>query len=340
MTVCAGGLRGRCHLNCCWMQVLAQTSPGQLRQLARQRVKLSRPAQARRSLAAPGSGLDWKSVLGFTPHSPLGVRQIFCRMASVAVRYLAEAHWHSFSDHREIFSLISSSQHISDQFVWPRHALISDWTLIPIILRQRNWKWDKVCGTSQNAVFLWKESVLRGGGKFQCWHRELFGEWTSFYRNRRIEIALVILILFESEYTHCIQCWNDFTNFYNMLMEIIIMCNSKYFYSLKSWSQFYRYVPFAICYLYQPAKDQSKIAWKYWKQSWHIFRRRDYYKNPVLRMTHYYGHRKNTKSTHTHQLNFMWLLYFFVKYLNAGHKTCGKRSGEKSLQLRNTDTKL
>lgn len=57
-------------------------------------------------------------------------------------------------------------------------------------------------------------------------------------------------------------------------------------------------------------------------------------------MTHYYGHRKNTKSTHTHQLNFMWLRYVFVKYLNAGHKTCGKRSGEKSLQLRNTDTKL
>ena len=46
-------------------------------------------------------------------------------------------------------------------------------------------------------------------------------------------------------------------------------------------------------------------------------------------MTHHYGQRKNTKSTHTTQLNFMWLLYFFVKYLNAGHKTCGKRSGKK-----------
>ena len=37
----------------------------QLRQLgARQRVKLSRPAQARQPVAAPGSGLHWKSVLG------------------------------------------------------------------------------------------------------------------------------------------------------------------------------------------------------------------------------------------------------------------------------------
>ena len=254
-------------------------------------------------------------------------------MASVAVRYLTEAHWHSFY---EIFSLISSSHQ------WPVRVTqtCSDiWLDFDSNLRQRNWKWGKVCGKSQNAVFLWKESLLRGGGKFQCWHRELFGEWTSFYRNRRIEIASVILILFESEYTHCIECWNDFTNFYNMLMEIMIMCNSKYFYSLKSWSQFYRYLC-PIGYLFQPAKDQSKIVWKYWKQSWHIFRRRDYYKNPVLRMTHYYGRRKNTKSTHTHQLNFMWLRYFFVKYLNAGHKTCGKRSGEKSLQLRNTDTKL
>lgn len=162
MTVCAGGLRGRCHLNCCWMQVLAQTSHGQLRQLARQRVKLSRPAQARRSLAAPpGSGLDWKSVLGFTPHSPLGVRQIFCRMASVAVRYLAEAHWHSFSDHREIFSLISSSQHISDQFVWPRHALISDWTLIP----------------SQSSFVRETES----GTKFAARHKMLFFSEKSLY---------------------------------------------------------------------------------------------------------------------------------------------------------------
>lgn len=222
----------------------------QLRQLARQRVKLSRPAQARQQ--AGGCTRLWTSLkVGPRLHSPLGVRQIFCRMASVAVRYLTEAHWRSFY---ETFSLTSSSHHISDQFVWPRHALISDWTLIPIILRQRNWKWGKVCGKSQNAVFLWKESLLRGGGKFQCWHRELFGEWTSFYRNRRIEIASVILILFESEYTHCIQCWNDFTNFYNMLMEIMIMCNSKYFYSLKSWSQFYRYVQLAIYFCRQKTK--------------------------------------------------------------------------------------
>ena len=95
----------------------------------------------------------------------------------------------------------------SDPFMWPRHCLISDWTLIPIIfLSQRNGKWSKVCGKSQNVVFLRKESLLWGGPKFQCWHWELFGEWTSFYRNCRIEIASDILILFESEYTHFIEC--------------------------------------------------------------------------------------------------------------------------------------
>ena len=106
MTVCAGPWRGRCHLNCCWMQVLAQTSTS-CRSWARQRVKLSRPAQARQQ--AGGCTRLWTSLkVGPRLHSPLGVRQIFCRMASVAVRYLTEAHWRSFY---EIFSLISSLHH-------------------------------------------------------------------------------------------------------------------------------------------------------------------------------------------------------------------------------------
>ena len=178
-------------------------------------------------LAAPGSGLHWKSWA--EPWCPTNFLSHGLSRGPLTDRNTRTL---SLGSERDIVShlLIDTSEHSSDQFMWPRNCPDLLW----LDLRQRNWKWSKVGDKSQNAVFLRKESLLWGGGKFQCWHRKLFGEWTAFYWNRRIEIASGISILFESEYTHFIECWNDFTNFYNMLMDIMIMCNSKYFFSLKS----------------------------------------------------------------------------------------------------------
>ena len=223
MTACVGS-RGRCHLNSCWMQVLAQTSCRSCGQAESEAAATGRGSP----LAAPGSGLHWKSVLS---------RALVSDKFSVAWPQSRSANWQKHTD--------TQSPIIARYSYPPLHFSIKahSWSVHVTQKLSRSsltgspsekLKVEQVGDKSQNAVFLRKKSLLWGGGKFQCWHRKLFGEWTAFYWNRRIEIASGIPILFESEYTHFIECWNDFTNFYNMLMEIMIMCNSKYFFSLKS----------------------------------------------------------------------------------------------------------
>ena len=84
MTACVGS-RGRCHLNSCWMQVLAQTSCRSCGQAESEAAATGLGSP----LAAPGSGLHWKSVLS---------RALVSDKFSVAWPQSRSANWQKHTD--------------------------------------------------------------------------------------------------------------------------------------------------------------------------------------------------------------------------------------------------
>ena len=320
MTACVGS-RGRCHLNSCWMQVLAQTSCRSCCQAESEAVKLStgRARLLTLTILSQWPLLHWKSVPSpeYSAHSPL-VSDKF----SVAWPQSRSANWQKHTDTQS--PIIARYSHPPLHFSikahsWSVHVTQklsrSSLTGSPSekLKVEQSWRQVTKCCFSQKRVstLRWRKvSMLTP--KIIWWVNSLLLEpqdRNSFGYSNPIRIRVHAF--------HWMLEW-----FHKFLQHV----DGNY-----DNVQFREFLFTKV--LYQPAKDQSKIiAWKSWKQSWHIFQGRDCILRIQfwrLRMTHHYGQRKNIKSTHTHQLNFMWLLYFFVKYLNAGHKTCGKRSGKK-----------